>query len=154
MFLIAGLALITLCISLIQEQIGRSAAIALGVKNLVIEIDEVEIIPRRKNFLTSNETPEDISAGTTTAVAVVPIPEVDGDNDEIEETGIPGEVDEEDNEEDNDENEGDEEDKEEDNEEKEDEEDEEDDEDEDEDEDDDEEEDDEEEEDEEEDDEE
>ena len=123
MFLIAGLALITLCISLIQEQIGRSAAIALGVKNLVIEIDEVEIIPRRKNFLTSNETPEDISAGTTTAaVAVVPIPDVDGDNDEIEETGIPGEV----NEEDNEENEGDEEDKEEENEEKEDEEDDED----------------------------
>ena len=123
MFLIAGLALITLCISLIQEQIGRSAAIALGVKNLVIEIDEVEIIPRRKNFLTSNETPEDISAGTTTAaVAVVPIPDVDGDNDEIEETGIPGEVNEEDNEEDNEDNEGDEEEKEEDNEEKEDEE--------------------------------
>ena len=122
MFLIAGLALITLCISLIQEQIGRSAAIALGVKNLVIEIDEVEIIPRRKNFLTSNETPEDISAGTTTAaVAVVPIPDVDGDNDEIEETGIPGEVNEEDNEEDNQENEGDEENKEVDNEEKEDE---------------------------------
>ena len=101
-FCILGLAVISLCISLIQEQIGRSAAIAMGVTHQVIEIDVVEIIPRRKNFLTSDETPEDFEGEGVTIdpMAAVTIP-VTG------EPNLPGEIDDK-NEEDEEEDEEDE----------------------------------------------
>ena len=51
----SGLAVISLCLSLIQEQVGRSAVIALGIKGEVIEMDVVEIIPRKNDFLNSDE---------------------------------------------------------------------------------------------------
>ena len=87
-FLFSGLAVISLCISLIQEQIGRSAAIAMGVQHHVIELDIVEIIPRRNNFLTSDETPEDIAEeNNTTVIAGGAVVVPDG-----EESNLPGEV--------------------------------------------------------------
>ena len=52
---VAGVAVISLCLSLIQEQVGRSAVIALGIKGEVIEMDVVEIIPRKHDFLNSDE---------------------------------------------------------------------------------------------------
>ena len=66
-----GLAVISLCISLIQEQVGRSAAIALGIKGEVIEMDEVEIVPRIPNFLESDQTgqEEDVAERVTVPVA-------------------------------------------------------------------------------------
>ena len=80
--------MISLCISLIQEQIGRSAAIAMGVQHHVIELDVVEIIPRRNNFLTSDETPEDIAEeNNTTVIAGGAVVVPDG-----EESNLPGEV--------------------------------------------------------------
>ena len=99
-FLFSGLAVISLCISLIQEQIGRSAAIAMGVQHHVIELDVVEIIPRRNNFLTSDETPEDIAEeNNTTVVAAAVVP------DPGEDSNLPGEVGDEDEEEDENEDE-------------------------------------------------
>ena len=66
-----GLAVISLCISLIQEQVGRSAAIALGIKGEVIEMDEVEIVGRIPNFLESDQTgqEEDVAERVTVPVA-------------------------------------------------------------------------------------
>ena len=48
----------------------------MGVTHQVIEIDVVEIIPRRKNFLTSDETPEDFEGEGVTIdpMAAVAIP--------------------------------------------------------------------------------
>ena len=99
--ILSGLAVISLCISLIQEQIGRSAAIAMGVQHHVIELDVVEIIPRRNNFLTSDETPEDIAEeNNTTVVAAAVVP-----GDAGEDSNLPGEVDDDDNDEDENEDE-------------------------------------------------
>lgn len=102
-----GLAVISLCISLIQEQIGRSAAIAMGVQHHVIELDIVEIIPRRNNFLTSDETPEDIAEENNTTVIAGGAVVVPGG----EESNLPGEVGD-DKDEDEDENEDEDEDEE------------------------------------------
>ena len=90
LFTSLGLAVISLCISLIQEQIGRSAAIALGVKHQIVEIDQVEIIPRRKDFLTSDENPEDFCTSQETAAFPVP-----------KELNLPGETDNKENEDEN-----------------------------------------------------
>jgi len=46
-----GLALVSMCISLIQEQVARQAALMAGSKDEVIELDVIEIVPRRKKFL-------------------------------------------------------------------------------------------------------
>jgi hypothetical protein len=45
--LIPGVALISMCVSLIQEQAARSAALAMGLKKEVIEMDVVVIVKRR-----------------------------------------------------------------------------------------------------------
>ena len=116
-----GLAVISLCISLIQEQVGRSAAIALGIKGEVIEMDEVEIVPRIPNFLESDQTgqEEDVAERVTVPVATGLVePTIPGeakvDDDEENENEEESDEDEEDSEEeedsesDEDENESDE----------------------------------------------
>lgn len=45
-----GLAVLSLCISLIQEQISKKAARALHGKVEVVEMDRIEIIPKRINI--------------------------------------------------------------------------------------------------------
>ena len=59
--LLAGLALIAMCISLIQEQAARAAGAAMGVTNELEELDLVEITLRRANF-GSEDAPGDIEA--------------------------------------------------------------------------------------------
>ena len=86
-FVFVGLAVISLCLSLIQEQVGRSAVIALGIKGEVIEMDVVEIIPRRKDFLNSDEPAKvdnDDKSDSVLVVSAVPVSN--------EQPDIPGEV--------------------------------------------------------------
>jgi hypothetical protein len=45
-----------MCVSLIQEQAARSAALAMGVHKEVIEMDVVVIVKRRPRFLFYHET--------------------------------------------------------------------------------------------------
>ena len=45
-----GVALISMCVSLIQEQAARSAALAMGLQKEVIEMDVVLIVERRRRF--------------------------------------------------------------------------------------------------------
>ena len=45
--IITGVALIPMCVSLIQEQAARSAALAMGLKKEVIEMDVVVVVRRR-----------------------------------------------------------------------------------------------------------
>lgn len=45
--IITGVALISMCVSLIQEQAARSAALAMGLKKEVIEMDVVVVVRRR-----------------------------------------------------------------------------------------------------------
>ncbi len=45
-----GVALISMCVSLIQEQAARSAALAMGVHKEVIEMDIVVIVKRRPRY--------------------------------------------------------------------------------------------------------
>ena len=59
--LLAGLALIAMCISLIQEQAARAAGAAMGVTNELEELDLVEITLRRANF-GSEDAPGDVEA--------------------------------------------------------------------------------------------
>ena len=59
--LLAGLALIAMCISLIQEQAAMAAGAAMGVTNELEELDLVEITLRRANF-GSEDAPGDVEA--------------------------------------------------------------------------------------------
>merc|ERR1719273_1043216 len=63
-----GLALVSMCISLIQEQVARQSAMMLGLSDEVIELDNVEITPRQKDFL-NTETENDVG-GTSNAVII------------------------------------------------------------------------------------
>ncbi len=82
-----GLAVISLCLTLIQEQVGRSAAIALGIKGEVVEMDVVEIVPRRPDFLNSDEPAkiENAEDNNESDIPVVaPVASLPGESDEIE----------------------------------------------------------------------
>lgn len=87
-----GLAVIQLSISLIQEQLGRSAAIALGVKAEVIEMEVVEITPRRPDFLHEDDLPEPEKEPPAAAAAVVAVvdsePNLPGEAVEEEEDAV------------------------------------------------------------------
>ena len=48
-----GLALISMCIALIQEQVARSASAALGITEESAELDKVQIVPRCTHFFDS-----------------------------------------------------------------------------------------------------
>ena len=49
-YLSIGLALIAMCISLIQEQAARTANSAVGKKSEVIELDQIQIVARNSNW--------------------------------------------------------------------------------------------------------
>ena len=86
-FVFVGLAVISLCLSLIQEQVGRSAQIALGIKGEVIEMDVVQIIPRKHDFLNSDEpakSDNDPEGEPVVVVGAIPVSN--------EQPNIPGEV--------------------------------------------------------------
>ena len=78
-----------MCISLIQEQVARQAALAAGTKDEVIELDVIEIVPRQKDFFGTKGEP---------IVDAVVVPNVDSDDlpldeDTPETTGaLPGET--------------------------------------------------------------
>ena len=69
--LTAGLALIAMCISLIQEQAARAAGAAMGVTNELEELDLVEITLRRANF-GNEDAPGDIEAAAVGGVSALP----------------------------------------------------------------------------------
>jgi len=55
-----------MCISLIQEQVARQSALMMGISDEVVELDQIEIVPRQKNFLGNEDSP----GGPTTAVVI------------------------------------------------------------------------------------
>ena len=54
--------------SLIQEQVSRQSAAMLGITDEVIELDNVEIVPRQKDFLGIEES----KAENTSAAVILP----------------------------------------------------------------------------------
>lgn len=74
-----GLAVLSLCISLIQEQISKKAARALHGKVEVVEMDRIEIIPKRINIQGDVDAiPHDDKAGLIDAE--VPMDEIDNED--------------------------------------------------------------------------
>ena len=61
-FLILGLALVSMCISLIQEQVARQAALMAGTQDEVVELDVIEIVPRRPNFFETDSPSQEVAA--------------------------------------------------------------------------------------------
>merc|ERR1719367_872510 len=83
-----GLALVSMCISLIQEQVARQANLMAGSKDEVIELDVIEIVPRRPNFFEIEEKVPDI------AVVPVVVPDTTSIEEDRPETAgtLPGET--------------------------------------------------------------